>query len=143
MARIIGDKALNARLTRMAQGADVTPALVRAAVRTQERYIEKVQTISHGHVERRPAPPRVRDVIVSKPGDPPNTDTGDLVSSTGAGPDGRNRAEAWASMDYADDLEFGTSKMAPRPAMQPAFDETKQQAVDDIVKALREDLRRG
>lgn len=141
MARIIGDKALNARLTRMAQGADVTPALVRAAVRTQERYIEKVQTVSPGRQDVRYSPRRT--VTVSAPGTAPNTDTGDLVNSTGAGSDGRNRAEAWASMDYADDLEFGTSKMAPRPAMQPAFDETKQQAVDDIVKALREDLRRG
>lgn len=141
MARIIGDKALNARLTRMAQGADVTPALVRAAVRTQERYIEKVQEVSPGRQDVRYSPRRA--VTVSAPGTAPNTDTGDLVNSTGAGPDGRNRAEAWASMDYADDLEFGTSKMAPRPAMQPAFDETKQQAVDDIAKALREDLRRG
>lgn len=137
MARIIGDKALNARLTRMAQGADVTQVLVKAAYRMQEKYIEKLDEVSHGYVERRPAPPRVRDVIVSKPGDPPNTDTGDLKNSTGAGPDGRNRAEAWASMDYADSLEFGTHQMAPRPAMKPAFDETKDQVVKDIAAALR------
>lgn len=141
MARIIGDKALNARLTRMAQGADVTPALVRAALRTQQKYVEAVQAISPGREDVRYSPRRT--VTVSAPGTAPNTDTGDLVNSTGAGSDGRNRAEAWASMSYADDLEFGTSKMAPRPAMQPAFDETKQQALADIAAALRKDVRGG
>lgn len=141
MARMIGDKALNARLTRMARGADVTPALVRAAFQTQQKYIEKVQEVSPGRQGVRYSPRRT--VTVSAPGTAPNTDTGDLVNSTGAGSDGRNRAEAWASADYANDLEFGTAKMAPRPAMQPAFDETKQQALDGIARALREDLRRG
>lgn len=143
MARIIGDSKLNAKLTRLAKGADVTKVLVKAALRTEQKYIEKLDEISYGHTEYRSAPPRGRTVIVSKPGDPPNTDTGDLKTSTGADTFRRNQAEAWASMGYADDLEYGTVKMAARPAMQPAFDETKQQVLDDIAKALREDLRRG
>ena len=47
------------------------------------------------------------------------------------------KAETFASADYADDLEFGTHKMAPRPAMRPAFEETKPQALADIAKMLR------
>ncbi|RJL08415.1 hypothetical protein [Paracoccus siganidrum] len=141
MARIIGDRALNARLTRMARGADVTPALVRAAERTRAEYIEKVQQVSPGRTETRYSPRR--EVTVSAPGSAPNTDTGDLVNNTGAGSFRRNQAEAWSSMGYADDLEFGTHKMAPRPAMQPAFDETKQQALNDIAAALRKDMRNG
>ena len=85
MARIIGDKALNARLTRLfAAGLP----------------------------------------------------KGDLVS-TGVTSERRNQAETFASAAYADALEFGTHKMAPRPAMKPAFDETKERVMHDIATALR------
>ena len=141
MARIIGDKALNAKLTRLARGADVTPALVRAAERTRAAYIDKVMEVSPGRQDTRYTPRRT--VTVSAPGTAPNTDTGDLVASTGTTILRRNQTETYASASHADDLEYGTAKMAPRPAMKPAFDETKQQAVEDIKAALREDLRRG
>lgn len=135
MARIIGDKALNARLTRLARGADVTPALLRAAERTRAAYIEAVQTPSPGRRAVRYSPRRV--VTVSNPGEAPNADTGLLVNSTGVTSERRNQAETFASAAYADALEFGTHKMAPRPAMKPAFDETKERAVQDIAMALR------
>lgn len=139
MARIIGDKALNARLTRMAQGADVTPALIKGAERTRTAYIEAVQTISPGRQDVRYSPRRV--VTVSNPGEAPNADTGTLVNSTGVSSERRNQAETFASAAYADALEFGTHKMAPRPAMKPAFDETKEQVVQDIANALRRQTR--
>ena len=135
MARIIGDKALNARLTRMARGADVTPALLRSAERTRAAYIEAVQTPSPGRGDVRYSPRRA--VTVSNPGTPPNADTGLLVNSTGVASERRNQAEAFASAAYADALEFGTHMMAPRPAMKPAFDATKERAVRDIATALR------
>lgn len=135
MARIIGDKALNARLTRLAQGADVTPALLRAAERTRSAYIDAVQTPSPGRQDVRYSPRRV--VTVSNPGEAPNADTGLLVNSTGVTSERRNQAETYASAAYADALEFGTHKMAPRPAMKPAFDETKERVMQDIATALR------
>lgn len=139
MARIIGDKALNARLTRMARGADVTPALLKGAERTRTAYIEAVQAISPGRQDVRYSPRRA--VTVSNPGEAPNADTGTLVNSTGVSSERRNQAETFASTAYADALEFGTHKMAPRPAMKPAFDETKEQVVQDIANALRRQTR--
>ena len=139
MARIIGDKALNARLTRLARGADVTPALLKGAERTRTAYIEAVQAISPGRQDVRYSPRRA--VTVSSPGEAPNADTGTLVNSTGVSSERRNQAEAFASASYADALEFGTHKMAPRPAMKPAFDETKEQVVQDIANALRRQTR--
>ena len=135
MARIIGDKALNARLTRMAQGADVTPALLKGAERTRTAYIEAVQAISPGRQDVRYSPRRA--VTVSNPGEAPNADTGTLVNSTGVSSERRNQAETFASAAYSDALEFGTHKMAPRPAMKPAFDETKEQVVQDVAEVLR------
>ena len=139
MARIIGDKALNARLTRLARGADVTPALLKGAERTRTAYIEAVQAISPGRQDVRYSPRRA--VTVSNPGEAPNADTGTLVNSTGVSSERRNQAEAFASASYADALELGTHKMAPRPAMKPAFDETKEQVVQDIANALRRQTR--
>lgn len=135
MARIIGDKALNARLTRLARGADVTPALLKGAERTRTAYIEKLDEISYGRQDVRYTPRRV--VTVSRPGEPPNTDNGDLKNSTGVNSERRNQAEAFASASYAEALEYGTDKMKARPAMNPAFEETKEQVVQDVAEVLR------
>lgn len=141
MARIIGDKALNARLSRLAQGADITPALLKGAERTREAYVEAVQRVSPGRPDIRYSPRR--NVTVSNPGEAPNADTGTLVNSTGVVSEGRNRAETFASAAYADALELGTHKMAPRPAMKPAFDETRERVLQDVADALRKDIGRG
>lgn len=135
MARIIGDKALNGKLTRLARGTNVTQALLRAAERTRQAYVESVQEQSPGRPDTRYGPRR--QVIVSNPGESPNSDTGHLVNMTGTQSERVNQAEAFSSASYADDLEFGTSKMAPRPAMGPAFDQTKAQAIEDVRDALR------
>ena len=62
----------------------------------------------------------------SAAGEPPKTDEGILASNivlkidtNGLGVDVESRA------DYSEGLEFGTSKMAARPFMQPALEENK------------------
>lgn len=62
----------------------------------------------------------------SAAGEPPATDTGFLVQNivldidnNGLGANVESRA------DYSEALEFGTSKMAARPFMQPALEENK------------------
>ena len=135
MARIIGDKALNDKLTRLARGVNVTPALLRAAERTRQEYVESVQEQSPGRPDTRYGPRR--EVVAAGPGEAPNSDTGYLVNMTGTQSERINQAEAFSSASYADALEFGTHKMAPRPAMGPAFDQTKAQAIADVRDALR------
>ena len=135
MARIIGDKALNDKLTRLARGVNVTPALLRAAERTRQAYVESVQEQSPGRPDTRYGPRR--EVVAAAPGEAPNSDTGYLVNMTGTQSERVNQAEAFSSASYADALEFGTHKMAPRPAMGPAFDQTKAQAIEDVRDALR------
>lgn len=135
MARIIGDKALNDKLTRLARGVNVTQALLRAAERTRQAYVESVQEQSPGRPDTRYGPRR--EVVAAGPGEAPNSDTGYLVNMTGTQSERINQAEAFSSASYADDLEFGTHKMAPRPAMGPAFDQTKAQAIADVRDAIR------
>ena len=46
--------------------------------------------------------------------------------------------KAYGKVDgfYGYFLEFGTSKMSPRPFLRPAFDHTVSKATDEIAKAL-------
>lgn len=139
MARIIGDKALNAKLTRLAKGVDVTEALLRGAEQARGLYVASLMDNADGRPETRYSPRR--GVRVSAPGTAPNTDTGFLANSTGTQSERRNQAEAFATASYAEDLEFGTEKMAPRPAMGPAFDETRASVTAEVADEIRRQTR--
>ena len=62
----------------------------------------------------------------SAAGEPPKTDEGILAGSIviDVDPDGLG-ASVESRADYSEALEFGTSKMAARPFMQPALEENK------------------
>ena len=62
----------------------------------------------------------------SAAGEPPKTDEGILAGSIviDIDPDGLG-ASVESRADYSEALEFGTSKMAARPFMQPALEENK------------------
>lgn len=83
-----------------------------------------------------------RNVTVSKPGDPPHTDTGRLRQSIkfnykdGVGQVGSN-------LKYAAWLEFGTEDMAPRPWLSVAVLNVAKD-VDKIFESyLRKAIREG
>lgn len=58
----------------------------------------------------------------SAPGEPPAVDTGFLINSIQT--DVKSDAEATITIaaEYAEALEFGTSKIEPRPFVRPAID---------------------
>lgn len=63
-----------------------------------------------------------RDHQASAPGEAPATDTGALVSSIAYKQDTPLQATISSRLKYAPWLEYGTRKMKPRPAWQPAVD---------------------
>lgn len=72
--------------------------------------------------------------VPSLPGEPPNEDTGVLrinIETTQPAP---LRVEVSSNAPYASHLEFGTSKMAPRPYMRPATRAKKK----EVVKLVKE-----
>jgi HK97 gp10 family phage protein len=74
--------------------------------------------------------------VVSRPGEPPNRDTGNLdtnIENTQTGP---LKAEVRSKAKHAVPLEFGTSKMAERPYMRPAAKKVAPEMTDDIVVAV-------
>ena len=60
--------------------------------------------------------------VPSKPGEPPNRDTGELQASMTTRQTGPLSAEFREDAPHARPLEFGTSKMAARPHVRPARD---------------------
>lgn len=135
MAKVIGDAALNAKLRGLAKGVDVTQALLRGAEKARAYYVESIMDNADGRPEVRYSPRR--EVRVSFPGQAPNTDTGNLVASSGVQSEHRNQAEVFDTAEYAEDLEFGTEKMAPRPAMGPAYDATRDDVLAEVVRAIK------
>lgn len=74
----------------------------------------------------------------SAPGEAPKTDTGTLVSSIEFKMVGKLSATIGSRLAYAYYLEFGTSKMAARPAWIPAVEKERP----DFERAIAEILQR-
>lgn len=138
-ARVIGGDRLDRKLGVFARGVDLTAEMELAAEITREDYIERIQTINGTKRETRYGPKR--EVIVSSPGEAPNSDTGNLINRTGVAALGRNKVEVYSAAEYADWLEYGTRKMAPRPAMGPAYKATEKKVVAAIAKAIARKMR--
>ena len=79
----------------------------------------------------------------SAPGDPPASDTGRLLGSIEMVLlDGGLAAEIGTALDYGRFLEFGTSKMAARPFLRPAWERHRKQIVNDVANEMNKALRR-
>jgi len=71
----------------------------------------------------------------SPPGSPPNADTGQLMQSVSYSVDKEGlEGSVGTNIDYGLILEMGTSRMLPRPWLQPALD----QSADEVKKILSE-----
>ena len=128
MARIVGGQRQARYLAVNAKGKDLTQTLLRAADRVRTDYIDRVNEGG--------GPGKAH--VPSLPGQAPNTDTGRLVGSAGSQVRAKNSTETFVEAEYASFLEFGTDKMAPRPALGPAFDEMLPFIRKNIAKALKD-----
>ena len=80
----------------------------------------------------------------SAPGETPAVDTGVLVNSIKTELVSSSDSEAWVQVgtgvEYAEWLEFGTSKMAARPFMRPAYDNNEAKIKDIIRKFAKQNI---
>jgi len=80
----------------------------------------------------------------SAPGEPPGLDTGFLRNSVQVDEVTPTEAFLGAHTEYAEPLEFGTSRMAARPFMRPALDQHEREILDAVrstVAAFVESIR--
>jgi HK97 gp10 family phage protein len=75
--------------------------------------------------------------IPSKPGEPPNADTHHLDRSIGVEQAGELKVTIFANAEYASELEYGTSRMAARPFIQPAINKTRAEVLQLFFGAIQ------
>lgn len=119
-----GEKALDRGLRAAAQDARSTA----------------VKSIQRGPKTGRTYPPirgrRGSPHTASAPGEAPATDTGRLANSIRTAKDGRSHLVG-TSLEYGLHLEFGTTRMEPRPWLVPAVSEATNRLAARIAEALR------
>ena len=82
--------------------------------------------------------------LPSKPGEPPNNDTGTLAAGlVDETFPAQLRAEVRAEAAYSSALEFGTSKMAARPFMRAARDANRDFAQGVFAEAMNDFVKRS
>lgn len=120
--------------------ARVTQAAQRGLVRgAEEVRSEAVRLVLEppktGRIYRR----RGVEHQASAPGEAPASDTGTLVSriATDYADLSRLVARVGAHTEYAAHLEFGTSRMEPRPFMRPALATVSPKIEDYIAREVR------
>lgn len=72
--------------------------------------------------------------VASQPGQPPNIDTSTLTNSLRVEPIGRLHYRIVDGVEYGIKLEFGTSGIAPRPFVRPAFNTWKASTLADFIR---------
>mgnify|MGYP001027103809 CR=1 FL=1 len=132
MARVTGVDRQIARLKRA--GAAVRQEVGKAVIAAARLVAaEAVSSISAGWISG-------PDHVPSKPGEPPNADTGRLHGAIDVVRRDELTAEVVSVAPYAVDLEFGTSRVAARPYLRPATAKRRAEAVELIRRAARRGL---
>jgi len=73
----------------------------------------------------------------SAPGQAPASDTGNLVSKIKVRQKNKDTVEVESGANYSAFLEYGTSKMQPRPFMLPAFEKSKKPIAEATFKRVK------
>lgn len=144
MARFTGKDRLarKMRIIGLITKQEVAQELLRGGLMIESDAVVSIQEQTPGG---RPYPSRGRKGAIhwaSPPGSPPNADTGELhtsITSTRRETQNSVVVETGANTPYATHLELGTSKMAPRPYMSPAF----RKNVNGIEIRVRAAVRRA
>ena len=97
--------------------------------------IKSIQTGAKSGVMYQMYNPR-REHRASAPGQAPASDTGNLVSKIIVKQKTRNITNVESNANYSAFLEYGTSKMQPRPFMLPAFEKSKKPILDATFRRV-------
>lgn len=125
MPKMTGNKAASARLNRMA-GPEKVAFVGRALFAAGEEIkAHAAHLITEGAVSG-------KNHVPSRPGEPPNEDTGHLRTGITVEQPAPLRVLIASNARYSAALEYGTSKMAARPFMGPAA-RAKRKRVRELV----------
>jgi len=101
--------------------------------------IKSIQTGAKSGVMYQMYNPR-REHRASAPGQAPASDTGNLVSKIVVRQKGANVTNVESNANYSAFLEYGTSKMQPRPFMLPAFEKSKKPIINAVLNRVKQKI---
>lgn len=142
-------RSLNVKINAIGQktGQEVGRAVRRGGRAIENTAVESIKEQTPGGRLYRSRGDKTKLHPASPPGSPPNADTGELdtgITSTQIenGPE-RYINHTASNAPHGPPLEFGSSRMAPRPFMSPAFDANKDAIEASIRKAIIRGARSG
>jgi HK97 gp10 family phage protein len=135
MPKITGAKAFSARLKRLTSPEAKRQIEAALFAGGEEIQVEAQISITNGAVSG-------KNHVPSKPGEPPNQDTGELAGNIETNVVGPLHVQVSSNAPYAVPLEFGTSKLAERPYMRPATAKKRKEVVA-LVRAAVGKIARG
>jgi HK97 gp10 family phage protein len=129
MVRITGRDAVTVRLNRLASQETIAKVGQTLFAGGEMIRAEASHMITEGAVSG-------KHHIASLPGQPPKNDTGTLVSHIETTQVGPLKVEVSSNAPHASPLEFGSSKMLPRPYMSPATQRKRAEIIDLVRKSV-------
>lgn len=129
MARVRGARARAANIRRLAGPEMVRRVGAALFAGGQGIQVEAQISITNGAVSG-------KGHVPSRPGEPPNQDTGVLGNNIETVQVAPLRVEVSSNAQYAAALEYGTSKMAERPYMRPAVAKQRGEVVALVRRAV-------
>ena len=102
--------------------------------------IKSIQTGAKSGVVYQMYNPR-REHRASAPGQAPASDTGNLVSKIIVKQKGQDVTSVESNANYSAYLEYGTSKMQPRPFMLPAFEKSKKPIINAVINRITQKIQ--
>lgn len=115
-------------------------AVREATLLIHETAVKSLQENSDGTPQIRYNPKRV--VAVSKPGDPPNTDTGRAVQSIKVEFEKKGFwGRVGTNLKYLRMLEFGTEHIAPRPWLSAAVSDVADKVAEIFARNVKKSVK--
>lgn len=148
MAKIRGKRELSIKLGRIGPASLLAAreALRRGALAIENRAVEGIVDPPKTGRWYRSKHKKGALHRASKPGEFPAADSGRLhqsITSVETSTQEAVRFETGSNVPYGPMLEFGTSKMEPRPFMTPAFNENVDAIKANVRAAIKRGVRKG
>jgi HK97 gp10 family phage protein len=102
--------------------------------------IKSIQTGSKSGIVYEKYNPR-RSHRASAPGEAPASDTGNLVSKITVKQKSKDIVNVESNANYSAYLEYGTSRMQPRPFMLPAFEKSKKPIINAVFNRVKRKIQ--
>lgn len=136
MPRITGAGAVTVRLNRIAGEETIRKVGAALFAGGEEIRAEAVHMITEGSISG-------AGHIASLPFEPPNNDTGTLISHIETTQVAPLKVEVSSNADHAVPLEAGSSKMRPRPYMGPATNRKRKAVVEGVRAAVNSAIKKA